>query len=157
MEAAIYMAPRRWADRLPAGTADLRTAAALGGRNWDLLVLTPEGCRTQPEARCRLLLAPGDCPEALVRVRADAVVSYGLSLRDTLTLSSLADPLLCLQRAIPLPGGASIEPQEFPLPPLPEPPEGLLPLLGLWLILGRPGGHTAPFPTAFSLPDPTSE
>ena len=54
--------------------------------------------------------------------------------RDSLTLSSLAEPVLCVQRALPRPDGAVIDPQEFPLPPLPGPAEALLPILGLRLL-----------------------
>ena len=65
---------------------------------------------------------------------ADTVITYGLSSRDSLTLSSLEEPVLCIQRTLPRPDGAAIEPQEIPLPPLLEPAEQLLPLLGLWLL-----------------------
>ena len=53
---------------------------------------------------------------------------------DSLTLSSLTEPVLCVQRALPRPDGTVVEPQELPLPPLPAPAEALLPLLGLWLL-----------------------
>ena len=57
-------------------------------------------------------------------------MTYGLSHRDSLTLSSLAEPVLCVQRRLPRPDGGFIEPQEFPLPDLPAPAAELLPLLG---------------------------
>ena len=63
------------------------------------------------------------------------MITCGLSPRDSLTLSSLTEPVLCVQRHLPRPDGAVIEPQEFPLPSLPGPPEELLPLLGLRLLL----------------------
>ena len=63
------------------------------------------------------------------------MITCGLSPRDSLTLSSLTEPVLCVQRSLPRPDGAVIEPQEFPLPSLPGPPEELLPLLGLRLLL----------------------
>ena len=63
------------------------------------------------------------------------MITCGRSPRDRLTLSSLTEPVLCVQRSLPRPDGAVIEPQEFPLPPLPGPPEELLPLLGLRLLL----------------------
>ena len=83
---------------------------------------------------CRLLGAPGDLPALPDRVRAETVVTYGLSPRDSLTLSSLAEPVLCVQRALPRPDGTAVDAQEFPLPPLPGPAETLLPLLGLRLL-----------------------
>ena len=61
-------------------------------------------------------------------------MTYGLSHRDSLTLSSLAEPVLCVQRLLPRPDGGLIEPQEFPLPALPGPAAELLPLLGARLL-----------------------
>ena len=107
-------------------------------RTWRL---TPQGLPA--EGSCLLLLAPGDCAE-LEGLRAERVVTYGLSPRDSLTLSSLAEPVLCVQRALPRPDGTVIEPQEFPLPDLPAPAEELLPLLGLRLL-------QMPLETAFRL------
>ena len=66
----------------------------------------------------------------LDRITAETVVTYGLSHRDSLTLSSLAEPVLCVQRRLPRPDGGVVEPQEFPLPDLPAPAAELLPLLG---------------------------
>lgn len=139
MDAAIYDCPMEWASFLPPGTRRIRRAGELAEHIWPLLALTAEGCRALAEAEggeitCRLLLAPGDLPALPARVRAETVVSYGLSPRDSLTLSSLAEPVLCVQRALPRPDGTAVDPQEFPLPPLPGPAEALLPLLGLWLL-----------------------
>ena len=50
------------------------------------------------------------------------------------TLSSLTEPVLCVQRQLPRPDGTVIEPQEFPLPALPGPAAELLPLLGARLL-----------------------
>mgnify|MGYP001752222097 FL=1 len=83
---------------------------------------------------CRVLLAPGDRALSLEHVSAETVVTYGLSHRDSLTLSSLAEPVLCVQRQLPRPDGTVIEPQEFPLPALPGPAAELLPLLGARLL-----------------------
>lgn len=89
------------------------------------------------ELSCGLLLLPGNCPaEWLSRIRTDFAVSYGLSVRDSLTFSSLEEPTLCVQRALPRPDGIIIEPREIPLPGLPAPVERYLPLLGLWLLCG---------------------
>ena len=135
MDSGIYDCPRVWGDLLPEGVRQLREPEALAERVWSLLALTAEGCRrlegTGP--LCRILLAPGDCPPALL-AGAETVISYGLSPRDSLTLSSLAEPVLCVQRALPRPDGRLVEPQEFPLPPLPAPAEQMLPLLGLRLL-----------------------
>ena len=101
-----------------------------------LLALTRRGCGELAggAALCRVLLAPGDCGPELANVAAETVVTYGLSARDSLTLSSLTEPVLCVQRRLPRPDGGFVEPQEFPLPELPAPAEELLPLLGLRLL-----------------------
>ena len=111
-------------------------AEALAEQYWPLLVLTRRGCGELGDtaALCRVLLVPGDCTAPLERITAETVVTYGLSSRDSLTLSSLAEPVLCVQRQLPRPGGGVVEPQEFPLPELPAPAAELLPLLGLRLL-----------------------
>ena len=85
-------------------------------------------------ALCRVLLVPGDFAASLEHIQAETVVTYGLSHQDSLTLSSLTEPVLCVQRRLPRPDGGFIEPQEFPLPDLPAAAEELLPLLGLRLL-----------------------
>lgn len=137
MNAAIYDCPAEWARFLPAGTQAIRRAGELTEHIWPLLALTAEGCRAlaeEGEIVCRLLLAPGELPVLPAQIRAETVVSFGLSPRDSLTLSSLEEPVLCVQRALPRPDGSVVDPQEFPLPPLPGPAETLLPLLGLRLL-----------------------
>ena len=140
MDAAIYDCPREWGGLLPPGTRRVPRAEELAGRVWPLLALTSGACRALAEDTgepviCRILLVPGDCRPVLARVRAETVVTFGLSPRDSLTLSSLAEPVLCVQRALPRPDGSVIDPQEFPLPRLPAPVEELLPVLGLRLLL----------------------
>ena len=125
METAIFVCSESWRTLLPPGVQTPATEEDLAVRRWDLLALTPQGLPA--EGSCLLLLAPGDCAE-LEGLRAERVVTYGLSPRDSLTLSSLAEPVLCVQRALPRPDGTVIEPQEFPLPDLPAPAEELLPL-----------------------------
>lgn len=133
MESAIFACPASWERWLPPDTRRLRNMEELAERTWDILIL-PSG-REAVEGRCRILLVPGDCPpERVAGVSAAQVVTCGLSHRDTLTLSSLAEPVLCVQRALTRPGGGIIEPQEFPLPGLPLPAAEILPLLGLRLL-----------------------
>jgi hypothetical protein len=136
MCAVIYDCPFGWERLLPFGSKRLRTAGELDAHLWSLLTLTPTGCLRLGDRKpvCRLLLAPGDCPERLSGIQAETVVTYGLSSRDSLTLSSLAEPLLCVQRVLPRLDGTTVDPQEIPLPPLPAPAEELLPLLGLRLL-----------------------
>lgn len=139
MDAGIFDCAVEWEALLPPGTRPVRRAEELEEHLWPLLALTPGGCRALEKGpggavTCRVLIAPGDCRALPERVRAEAVVTCGLSPRDSLTLSSLAEPVLCVQRALPRPDGGTIEPQEFPLPALPGPAAELLPLLGLWLL-----------------------
>lgn len=114
---------------------DLRcpeTAEALAARFWDLLALTAEGCRLLRaegrEVACGTLLLPGEEPLP-PRLRAERVVTYGLSHRDTLTLSSLGEmPVLCLQRRLSA-SGEIIDARELPMTA-----EKLLLLYGFWLL-----------------------
>lgn len=143
MDTAIYVCCESWRELLPPGVQTPEQEEDLAVRRWDLLALTPQGLPAGGEVRCLLLLAPGECAQ-LEGVRSERVVTYGLSPRDSLTLSSLAEPVLCVQRALPRPDGTVIEPQEFPLPALPAPAQELLPLLGLRLL-------QMPLEKAFSL------
>ena len=137
MECALYIPPAQWDLYLPPDVRPVRCAAELTGCRWDLLALTPEGCRCLDgldgqKLRCGMLLVPGTgMPRG---IQAETVVTYGLSHRDSLTLSSLSEPVLCVQRALPRLEGGSVEPQEIPLPPLPGEAEILLPLLGMRLL-----------------------
>lgn len=139
MDAAIFDCPIEWKYLLPPGTHRVLRAEELSEHIWPLLALTPEGCQALADSKgggiiCRFLLAPGELPVLPHRIQAETVISYGLSPRDSLTLSSLAEPVLCIQRALPRLDGAVIDAQEVPLPPLPAPAEALLPLLGLRLL-----------------------
>lgn len=137
MECALFECPAAWRPWLPAGVRGLERKERLAEQNWDLLALTPAGLlRTKRGlVRCRILLLPGGCPlELAAQVHAERVITYGLSSRDSLTLSSLEAPVLCVQRTLPRPDGGVVEPQEFPLSNLPAPAEELLPLLGLRLL-----------------------
>lgn len=133
MENAMFLCPKAWQPLLPPGIRLPEGAGQLRERTWEILALTPEGLSRMGPVRCRILLAPGDCG-TLKDLEAERVVTYGLSHQDSLTLSSLAEPVLCVQRTLPRPDGAVVEPQEFPLPPLPFPAAELVPLLGLRLL-----------------------
>lgn len=133
MEGAIFDCPAQWQEHLPPGVLGAESPAGLTGRTWDLLALTRRGRAAlgRAEIFCRILLIPGDAPPPL---GAETVITCGLSPRDSLTLSSLTEPLLCVQRALPRPDGGTVDPQELPLPPLPAPAAELLPILGLRLL-----------------------
>ena len=136
MEGVMFHCPRGWEPLLPSGVRGAARAEELAERYWPLLVLTGPGCDLLGEtaAMCRVLLAPGDRAGTLEHIAAETVVTYGMSPRDSLTWSSLAEPVLCVQRLLPRPDGGLIEPQEFPLPALPGPAAELLPLLGARLL-----------------------
>ena len=78
-----------------------------------------------------VLLLPGDC--GANGFRAETVVTYGLSPRDSITFSSLREPVLCVQRALPLACGGVLEPQEFPMPGV-SALQTLLPWVGVRLL-----------------------
>ena len=80
-----------------------------------LLVVSPLSARREPSGRYRTVLLPGDAPVAAGR-EAASVVTYGLSPRDTLTLSSQQGPLLwvAVQRQLVTVDGRVVERQEFP-------------------------------------------
>ena len=106
-------------------------------QTWGILLLPPGTVRAIQEVpiSCACLLVEGGCPaELLTAVETDHVITYGLSPRDSLTLSSLREPVLCVQRSLQRPDGTIIEPQELPLGTLPMSAEQMLPLLGLWLL-----------------------
>lgn len=90
---------------------------------------------------CRTVLLPGQAGELLRAKRAASAVSYGLSSRDTLTLSSREGSQLwaALQRELVTVEGRVVEPQEFPLE-LEEnaPPMSALAAAGALLLLGIP-------------------
>ena len=136
MEGVFFRCPPSWERLLPPGVLGATRAEDLAARCWPLLALTRRGCEELGDtaALCRVLLVPGDWAPSLDRITAETVVTYGLSPRDSLTLSSLAEPVLCVQRQLPRPGGGVEEPQEYPLTELPAPAAELLPQLGLRLL-----------------------
>ena len=128
-----------------AGRAQVRSGshpALLAGEILDLLVVSPAavGWAGAAAIYCRTALLP-DSAGALARaLLADRAVSYGLSARDTITLSSLEEEKICVcvQREIIRLDGGLVERQELILPrQKDEPPELLLARVGVCLLLGR--------------------
>ena len=137
MECALFDCPKAWRPWLPPGAQGLERKEELAQAVWDLLALTPSGLLQLKNGllRCRILLLPGGSPSELVSLAdAECIITYGLSNRDSLTFSSLEEPVLCVQRMLPRPDGSVVEPQELPLDNLPALAEDLLPLLGLYLL-----------------------
>lgn len=129
MAGGFFACPSGWEFILPEGILHLQDPWSVSGREWDFLALTPVGCRMLRNLRIRseVLLIPGDALHT--DFQAETVITYGLSPRDSLTFSSLTEPVLCVQRKLPLFHGGSLEPQEFPMPGIHEAVE-LLPYLG---------------------------
>ena len=104
-----------------------------------LLVLTPNVI-LPPDGKLihvRYLLLPGDSPCPLIQ--ADCAVSYGLSDRDSITVSSLGEDrmVLSLQRELVTLPGYVLERQEFCLPrPLSLSIEQALLVYGALLMMG---------------------
>ena len=137
MTDAICACPPTWEPWVSPWTRILRGEAELSEQTWGILLLPPGTVRGRQEVpiSCACLLVEGTCPaELLSSVKTAHVVTYGMSPRDSLTLSSLQEPVLCVQRSLIRPDGTVIEPQELPLGELPLPPEQMLPLLGLQLL-----------------------
>lgn len=144
MKAAYFHALRSAAPPL-SGLAVPNTPEEVGCVVWDVLALNREGCRRildkRISCRCGILLLPGGGAGSLGQlIQARSVVGVGLSLRDTITFSSLRDSggVACLQRTLPRPDGSSLDPQEFLLPASPLSPEEQLLLLGLRLLTASP-------------------
>ena len=137
MAAAALDCPPAWETWAAPQTRRLHKAEELLEQTWGILLLPPGTVRAIQEVpiSCACLLVEGGCPaELLTAVETDHVITYGLSPRDSLTLSSLREPVLCVQRSLQRPDGTIIEPQELPLGTLPMSAEQMLPLLGLWLL-----------------------
>ena len=114
-----------------------------------LLVVSPKAAEQGiPLPRqCRTVLLPGEMGGA--PLQAASAVSYGVSPRDSLTISSREGELLwaALQRELVTVDGQVVERQEFPLAL--EPGEGELAALaaaGALLLLGVPPEKLAPPP-----------
>ena len=114
-----------------------------------LLVVSPKAAEQGfPLPRqCRTVLLPGEMGGA--PLQAASAVSYGVSPRDSLTISSREGELLwaALQRELVTVDGQVVERQEFPLAL--EPGEGELAALaaaGALLLLGVPPEKLGPPP-----------
>lgn len=128
-----------------AGRAQVRRGAhpaLLTGEVLDLLVVSPSavGWAGAAAIYCRTVLLPDSAGMLTRSLLADRAVSYGLSGRDTITLSSLEEEKICVcvQREIIRLDGGLVERQELILPRQEgEPLELLLARVGVCLLLGR--------------------
>lgn len=112
------------ADSLPENLrerVDLCPAACLPkGEKADLLVISPDLRREEGSMplSCRAMLVPGRLSPLAGEMSASWAVSYGMSPKDSLTLSSLGEERigLVLQREVVTLGGDCLDCQEFFLP-----------------------------------------
>ena len=99
--------------------ADLCPAGSLAaGEILDLLVVSPDWTgENRSVSPCRAMLIPGRLAHLAEGLTAAWAVSFGLSPKDTLTLSSMGEETICLalQREIVTLTGQRQDPQEFPL------------------------------------------
>lgn len=118
---------------------------------YDLLLVAPDWCGPLPAGlTCRALLWPGRLGPLTEALEAGWVVSYGLTPRDSLTLSSLGRDGLCLalQREVVTLAGRSLEPQETPLRGFAGvEPELVLAWAGVMLLVGVPVEKLASYDT----------
>ncbi|NLU23312.1 MAG: hypothetical protein GXW99_01050 [Clostridiales bacterium] len=128
-----------WEEQLPRELRRMEKADQVLAFEWGLCVLNREGVsrlrRTKGILRCRTLLLPEDCR---LFVQTEQVVSYGLSGKNSLTLSSMGERLmLCVQRELTHLSGAVVERQELALPEnwSRYPAEGVLAAMGAKLLL----------------------
>ncbi len=138
------------ADGLTAADISIRRVASANEVDQapDLVVLAPEtdftaGRRAQQPAACGILLLPGDADAD--DFDADCVVTYGMSPKNTLTLSSIGEDacVVALQRELLTVSGDMLERQEFKVKSGMR-PESLLAVAGALLILGRTLPETNP-------------
>lgn len=131
---------------LPARTGQERRVSE---RHPALLVVSPKAAEQGiPLPRqCRTVLLPGEMGGA--PLQAASAVSYGVSPRDSLTISSREGELLwaALQRELVTVDGRVVERQEFPLALGPGEEElSALAAAGALLLLGVPPEELSPGP-----------
>ena len=131
---------------LPARTGQERRVSE---RHPALLVVSPKAAEQGiPLPRqCRTVLLPGEMGGA--PLQAASAVSYGVSPRDSLTISSREGDLLwaALQRELVTVDGRVVERQEFPLALEPGEEElSALAAAGALLLLGVPPEELSPGP-----------
>ncbi|MEG2421383.1 MAG: hypothetical protein RSB55_07515 [Oscillospiraceae bacterium] len=107
----------------------------------DLLVIAPNavGLGGTAAITCRVALLPGGAARSCT-LRAESAVSYGLSPKDSITLSSVEGEQICiaLQRELVTVGGTIVERQELvlPYPAETETPTHFMAQVGALLLLG---------------------
>jgi len=112
---------------------------------YDLFAVLASDCAISPlppDLSCRALLLPGDAEAAhFSLIPSKWAVSFGLSAKDTITVSSVAPDcaVLALQRELVTLDNQVIEQQEIPLSiPQATGAQSVMALVGSLLLLGMP-------------------
>lgn len=108
-----------------------------------LVVVAPSGpelFKALKPGNCAVLLAPGAEAAMSCPIKGVLVVSYGLSPKDSLTLSSIGNKkmVLTIQRELYTLGGALLERQEIPIDREGQPMEILAATAALLLLGAKP-------------------
>ena len=131
----------RLAEHTSALVRACRHPALLAGLDLDLLVVSPgaTGLAGAGALSCRTALLPGGRSALSRALPAGTVLSYGVSSRNTLTLSSLDElrASVAVQREFLSLDGRAVERQELVLPRDNRSPDLLLAEAGAALLLGR--------------------
>ncbi|SHH64791.1 hypothetical protein SAMN02745823_00613 [Sporobacter termitidis DSM 10068] len=118
--------------------AQVPSCAALSGSQPDILVLGEDAapsCGPAERIQCGILLMPGDGDASAFDARC--IVTYGMSPKNTITLSSISETscVLAIQREFLTAGGDMLERQEIKIMGGMR-PDCLLTVAGALLILG---------------------
>ena len=101
-------------------SANIRPCVLSSGDNAETIVLIGNRIAETvlPRLDCQILLVPGERERDFPQICAKTIVTYGLSQKDSITISSVsADELvLAIQREMRTLSGQKIEEQEIPLP-----------------------------------------
>lgn len=119
------------------------------GRNYDFIAVSNEIAKCGKWdcgsiSQCKILLVPGEyAVKAAEVINSGCFVSYGLSDRDSITLSSIEHgrAVLAIQRELVTLDQTVLDRQEVPVKFKRMSPETLMALAGSLLILGVPAGE----------------
>ena len=114
----------------------------LSGNQYDLLIVSPKSrCRAEKIVDSKCILLPGDLLDGHGEIESEYAISYGLSPRETITISSLNEEcaVISLQRELVTLAGQVLEQQELPkIPLMNASPEHVMTVTGTLLLAGVP-------------------
>lgn len=116
--------------------------AHLGDNRYDLLIVSPKSqCRAEKIVDSKCILLPGDLLDGHGEITSEYAISYGMSPRETITVSSLSQEgaVISLQRELVTLAGEVLEQQELPkIPLMNASPEHVMTIAGALLLAGVP-------------------